>query len=50
MKGRALTVLLVLAAAARAAHGPSAQATLSAISVWNGYAATVASKFRLALG
>ena len=45
-----ITLKLNRAAAARAAHGHSAQATLSAISVWNGYAATVASKFRLALG
>jgi hypothetical protein len=45
-----ITLKLNRAAAARAAHGHSAQATLSAISVWNGYPATVASKFRLALG
>jgi hypothetical protein len=45
-----ITLKVNRAAAARAAHGRSAQATLSAISVWNGYAATVASKFRLALG
>ena len=45
-----ITLKLDRAAAARAAHGHSALATLSAISVWNGYAATVASKFRLALG
>jgi hypothetical protein len=45
-----ITLKLNRAAAARAAHGRSAQATLSAISVWNGYAATVAAKFRLALG
>ena len=45
-----ITLKLNRAAASRAAHGHSAQATLSAVSVWNGYAATVASKFRLALG
>ena len=48
--GATITLKLNRVAAARAAHGHSAQATLSAISVWNGYAATVASKFRLALG
>jgi hypothetical protein len=44
-----ITLKLDRAAAARAAHGKSTQATLSAVSVWNGYAATVAAKFRLAL-
>jgi hypothetical protein len=45
-----ITLKVNRAAAARAAHGRTVQATLSAITVWNGYAATVASKFRLALG
>jgi hypothetical protein len=45
-----ITLKFNRAAAARAAHGHSAQATLSAVSVWNRYAATVAAKFRLALG
>jgi subtilase family serine protease len=45
-----ITLKLNRAAVARATHGHSAQATLSAISVWNRYAATVAAKFRLALG
>jgi hypothetical protein len=44
-----ITLKLNRAAAARAGHGKHPQATLSAISVWNGYAATVAAKFRLAL-
>jgi hypothetical protein len=44
-----ITLRLNRAAASRAAHGSSAQATLSAVSVWNGHAATVAAKFRLAL-
>jgi hypothetical protein len=45
-----ITLKLNRAAAARAAHGHTAQAALSAISVWNRYAATVVAKFRLALG
>ena len=45
-----ITLKLNRAAASRAAHGHTAQATLSAISVWNRYAATVVAKFRLALG
>jgi hypothetical protein len=45
-----ITLKLNRSAAARATRGKSAQATLSAVSVWNGYAATVAAKFRLALG
>jgi hypothetical protein len=45
------TVLLKLngAAVTRARHGNKLQATLYAVSVWNGYAATVGAKFRLAL-
>ncbi len=45
-----ITLKLNRAAAARAAHGHTAQATVSAISVWNRYAATVVARFRLALG
>jgi hypothetical protein len=45
-----ITLKLNRAAVARATHGHSAQATLSAVSVWNRYAATVAARFRLALG
>jgi hypothetical protein len=45
-----ITLKLNRAAAAHAGHGKHPQATLSAVSVWNGYAATVAAKFRLALG
>lgn len=45
-----ITLKLNRAAAARAAKGNSARATLSAVSTFNGYAATVAAKFRLALG
>ncbi len=37
------------AAVSRASHGNTLRATLSAVSVWNGYAATVTAKFRLAL-
>jgi hypothetical protein len=45
------TILLKLnrAAVTRARHGNKLQATLSAVSVWNGYAATVGATFRLAL-
>ncbi len=45
------TVLLKLnrAAVTRASHAHKLGATLSAISVWNGYAAAVSAKFRLAL-
>jgi hypothetical protein len=45
-----ITLKLNRAAAARAGHGKHPQATLSAISVFNGYPATVTAKFRLALG
>jgi Subtilase family len=37
------------AAVTRASHGNTLRATLSAVSVWNGYAATVTAKFQLAL-
>jgi hypothetical protein len=45
-----ITLKLNRAAAARATRAKNPQATLSAVSVWNGHAATVAAKFRLALG
>jgi hypothetical protein len=45
-----ITLKLNRAAAARAAKGKTAHPTLSAVSTFNGYAATVAAKFRLALG
>jgi hypothetical protein len=44
-----VTLKLNRAAATRASHGKKAQATLSAISVWNGYPATVSARFRIAL-
>ncbi len=46
------TVLLKLngAAVTHARHGNRLRATLSAVSVWNAYTATVTAKFRLALG
>jgi hypothetical protein len=48
---RTATVTLELnhAAASRATHGKSAQAILSAISVYNGHAATVSTKFRVSV-
>jgi hypothetical protein len=48
---RTATVTLKLnqAAASRATHGKSAQAILSAISVYNGHAATVSTKFRVSV-
>lgn len=48
---RTATVTLKLnqAAASRATHGGSAQAILSAISVYNGHAATVSSRFRVSV-
>ena len=45
-----ITLKLNRAAAARAAKGNTAHATLSAVSTFNGYAATVPAKFKLALG
>jgi hypothetical protein len=45
-----ITLKLNRAAAARATRAKNPQATLSAVSVFNGHAATVAAKFRLALG
>ena len=48
---RTKTVLLHVnrAAATRASRGGKVQAIMSAVSVWNGYRATVTAKFRLAL-
>jgi hypothetical protein len=37
------------AAATRASHGGKLQATMSAVSVWNGYRATVTARFHLTL-
>ncbi|MGZ4230210.1 MAG: hypothetical protein ACXVVQ_02135 [Solirubrobacteraceae bacterium] len=45
-----ITLKLNRAAAARAGQGKHPQATLSAVSVWNGYASTVVAKFGLSLG
>jgi hypothetical protein len=42
-----VTLKLNRAAIARAGHGKKLQATLSAVTVYNGYAATVSAKFRL---
>jgi hypothetical protein len=48
---RTRTVLLNVnrAAATRASHGGKLQAIMSAVSVWNGYRATVTAKFHVAL-